>query len=260
MFEEIYLTLKSFLDPLFIVFILLVMAFVFLWRAASKKTGALVLLLAIVFLYAASIAPVANYLCHGLEKDYIGKKISEDENLDVIVVLGGGSYDIHYANYTYPSASTVVRLLYAVDYYRKNPSKYFLCSGKGPGRISEAEMMAHLAASLGVPKEKIKVDARSANTWQSAAETHKIFPQKETRIALVTSAFHMKRSEREFKKYFEHVLPLPGGYLYSSSMGPVLVRYIPQTNELHKTQNAFVEMIANISYLAQATLRDMVND
>ena len=159
--------------------------------------------------------------------------------MDVIVVLGGGSHDINYIGKTFPSPSTVVRVAYAVDFYLQNPVKYFVCSGKGPGKVPEAEMMAKRALSLGVPKEIIKIDSRSVNTWQSAEEINKMFRSKDIRIGLVTSAFHMKRSEREFKKYFNNVSPLPAGFLYSSPMGNHVVRYIPQSEALIKHKPLF---------------------
>ena len=241
--------IKTVIDPIFVIFLLLVISLIVFWRASKNKTGALVLLLAMVLFYAASIFPVANYLCHYLEKDYISKSVVVDKDVEVIVVLGGGSYDINYISKTFPASSTVVRLAYAVDYYHKNPVKYFVCSGKGPGKAPEGEMMAHMAVSLGVPKEKIKIDSRSVNTWQNAAEINKMFVNKDINIGLVTSAFQMKRSEREFKKYFNNVLPLPAAYLYSSPMGNPVARYIPQSEALYKTQTACQEIVARSWYL-----------
>jgi uncharacterized SAM-binding protein YcdF (DUF218 family) len=247
--EYLFDLIKAIIDPVFVIFLLLVISLIVFWRASKNKTGALVLLLAMVLFYAASIFPVANYLCRYLEKDYIKQSIVVDHNTDVIIVLGGGSYDINYISKTFPASSTVVRLAYAVDYYHKNPVKYFVCSGKGPGKAPEGEMMARMAVSLGVPKEKIKIDSRSVNTWQNAAEINKMFGNKDINIGLVTSAFHMKRTEREFKKYFNNVSPLPADYLYASPMGNPVARYIPQAEALYKTQTAFREIVARIWYL-----------
>jgi len=241
--------IKTVIDPIFVIFLLMLISLIVFWRASKNKTGALLLLLTIVLFYAASIFPVANYLCRYLEKDYIKKPITADQNTDVIIVLGGGSYDINYISKTFPSSSTVVRVAYAADYYHQNPVKYFVCSGKGSGKAPEGEMMAKLAVSLGVPQEKIKIDSRSVNTWQSAEEINKMFGNKDISIGLVTSAFHMKRSEREFKKYFNNVSPLPAGYLYSSPMGNPVARYIPRSEALYKTQTAFQEIVARIWYL-----------
>jgi len=247
--EFMYEVAKGLIDPVFFVFVLLIISLFVFWRAGNKKTGPLILLLTIILFYGASISPVANYLCRYLEKDYIEKSETSGKNLDAIVVLGGRAYNIDYIGKTFPSSFTVVRLAYAVDYYHKNSAKYFVCSGKGPATLPEAEMMVRLAVAFGVPKEKIRADIKSANTWQNAAEIDKMFGNKNMVIGLVTSAYHMKRSENEFRKYFNNIVPLPAGYLYSSPVGNPVVRYLPQTEALYKTSLAVKEFIAQILYM-----------
>jgi uncharacterized SAM-binding protein YcdF (DUF218 family) len=246
--EEVYTIFKGFLDPLFIVLVLLIISLFLFFLNCKKKNGALILLLSIVLIYGASIAPVANYLCYYLEKDYINNPTAGDKNIDVIVVLGGGTKDINALKNTFNTGVESLRLLHAVVVYNKTGAKYFVCSGKGSGRASEAEVMAKLAEKLGVPKEKIRIEPNSKNTGENAAEVNNMFVNKNINIGLVTSAFHMKRSEREFKKYFNNVLPLPAHYLYSSPAGNVVIRYMPQSGELNKTSIAFREIIAQLWY------------
>jgi uncharacterized SAM-binding protein YcdF (DUF218 family) len=114
--------------------------------------------------------------------------------------------------------------------------------------VSEAEAMARLAEKLGVPKEKIKIEPNSRNTGENASEVNKMFTNKNINIGLVTSAFHMKRSEREFKRYFNNVLPLPAHYLYSSPERNVVIRYMPRSEELYKTSIALKEIFAQLWY------------
>ena len=246
--EEVYTILKGFLDPLFIVFVLLFISLILFLLNCKKKNGALILLLSIVLIYGASIAPVANYFCYYLEKDYINNPTAGDKNIDVIVVLGHGTKDINAFKNTFNTEIGSLRLLHAVEVYNKTGAKSFVCSGKGYGKVSEAEAMARLADKLGVPKEKIRIEPRSKNTGENAAEVNKMFVNKQISIGLVTSAFHMKRSEREFKKYFNNVLPLPAHYLYSSPMGNAVIRYMPQSEELYKTSIAFKEIIGQLWY------------
>jgi uncharacterized SAM-binding protein YcdF (DUF218 family) len=75
-----------------------------------------------------------------------------------------------------------------------------------------------------------------------------MFVNKNINIGLVTSAFHMKRSEREFKKYFNNVTPLAADYLYSSPTEDVVIKYIPQTAELYKTSIALREVVGRLWY------------
>lgn len=246
--KVIYDLLKGLVDPAFLIFVLLIISVIVFWKTTNKKTGVLILLLTIILFYGASISPVANYLCHYLEKDYIKKEETSGINLDAIVVLGGNAYQINYIEKSFPSSFTMIRLAYAVDYYHKNAVKYFVCSGKGPATLPEAEMMARLAISFGVPKEKIRTDVKSTSTWQNAAEVNKMFGNKNIVIGLVTSAYHLKRSEKEFRKYFNNIVPLPAGYLYFSPAGSPAVRYLPHAEALYKTSLAVKEVTAQITY------------
>lgn len=247
--EEIYIVCKGFIDPAFIVFVLMLISFFVCLIASKKKTSVLVLLLTIILFYGASIFPTANRLCYYLEKDYINNLTTPDNNIDVIVVLGHTVKDIKTLNNTFPTERTAARLLHAVAVYNKVGSKHFVCSGKGTGKITEAAVMARLAQNLGVPKEKIKMEDKSANTWQNAAEFNKMFINKNISVGIVTSAYHMKRSEREFKKYFNNVSPLPASYLYSSTSVNSVLKYIPQSEELYKTSIALKEIVGQLWYI-----------
>jgi uncharacterized SAM-binding protein YcdF (DUF218 family) len=223
--------------------------------ANKKKTGALILLLSIVLLYGVSTFPTANFLCYYLEKDYINNSSILEKNTDVIVVLGGGSKDIDALKNTFLTEITAARVLHAIEVYNKNGAKYFVCSGKGAGKISEAAVMAQLAEKLGVPKEKIRIEDKSMNTWQHAAELNKMFANKNISVGIVTSAYHMKRTQREFKKYFNNAWPLPAHYLYASSAENVFVKYIPDTRSLYKASLALKEIIGQLWY----SMKDLTN-
>jgi uncharacterized SAM-binding protein YcdF (DUF218 family) len=246
--EYVYIIFKGFVDPVLITILLLLIAFFICLIGGKKKSGALVLFLTIVLLYGASIFPVANYLCYYLEKDYIKSQSDARQNIDVLVVLGSGAHDINYLNNTFPTEVTSTRLLSAIDIYNKKGVKYFVCSGKGSGKITEAELMARLAEKLGVPKEKIRMEDKSINTWDSAVELNHMFANKNISIGLVTSAFHLKRAEKEFKKYFNNVVPFPANYYYASSAENIFVKYAPQTSSLSKTSLALKEIAGYLWY------------
>jgi len=247
--NQLYDVFRASVDPIFIVFILLIIAFVAVVQSAKKKSGALVLLLAIVLLYGFSIEPVSNYLSWNLEKDYIrAKPIPEKTLLDVVVVLGGGVYDIRALGETFPCRETTVRVVHGVQMFEAHKAKEFVCSGKGNRQVTEAAVMARMAEGLGVPKEKIRLDEKSEDTYQHAVELDKMFSDKNIRIGLVTSAYHMKRSEVEFRKYFKNVTPLLAGYLYSSPVGTPALRYIPQSVRLFDNTLILREFIGRLWY------------
>jgi uncharacterized SAM-binding protein YcdF (DUF218 family) len=247
--NEIWAVFKGIMDPLFIIFVLLLIALIVFLLNCKKKSDSLIILLSVILLYGAGIAPVSNYLCFLLEKDYIiHVNNNVNKNIDAIVVLGNGTKEIKSLKETFSSEAGYLRVLHAVEVYNKIQARYFVCSGKGEGDVSEAQTLAKLAETLGVPKEKIRMESNSRNTGENASEVKKIFGSRKVNIGLVTSAFHMKRSEREFKKYFDNVTPLPAHYLYSSPLGNVIVRYMPQSGELYKTSIALREIIAQLWY------------
>lgn len=247
--EQIYDVLKSFVDPLFIIFVLLIISFFICLASGKKKGGALLLLLVIVLLYGFSIGPVSGFLSYKLEKNYIrDHRVEESGPLDVIVVLGGGISDIQVLGKTFPAESTAARLVHAVCMYKAHNAKFLVCSGTGHNKVSNAELMAQMAQVLGVPRERIRVEAKSRNTYEHAIEFNKMFTDKALKIGLVTSAYHMKRSEKEFKKYFKKVLPLPASYLYSSPVGTPALRYIPQSQCLSDNTLVIREFMGQIWY------------
>lgn len=60
--------------------------------------------------------------------------------------------------------------------------------------------------------------------------------------------YHMKRSETEFRKFFNNVIPLPSNYLYASPVGTPAVRYIPQSQWLYNNQLVFREYVGQLWY------------
>ena len=247
--DEIWAIFKLMLDPLFIIFILLLVSLAVFLTNCKKKSDSLIIVLCLVVVYGMGIAPVSDYLCYYLEKDYINQRVAGfKNNLDAIVVLGHGTNEIKSMKETFNTDFGTIRVVHAVTIYNKYGARYFVCAGKGKGDVSEAQTMAKLAEVLGVPKDKIRIEPKSKNTSENAGAVKKMLGDSKINIGLVTSAFHMKRSEREFHKYFDNVTPLPAHYLYSSPTGNVVMRYMPRSPELYKTSIAIREIIAQWFY------------
>lgn len=246
--EQIYDIFRSFVDPVFIIFILILISFLIYVFTIKKKSDALLLFFAIVLLYGASIYPVSNYFAYQLERDYIDISPKEKTKLDVIVVLSGGAYDINTLKKTFLGEKTVVRLIHAVKMFYNYDAKYLVCSGKSNAKISDAQLMAQTAEQFGVSKDKILIEPKSKNTYNHALEFNKLFADKNIKIGLVTSASHMKRSEKQFRKYFSNVLPLPADYLYTTPAGTSAVKYIPQSHWLYNNTVILREYVGRLWY------------
>lgn len=247
--EQVYDIFKSFVDPVFIIFILLLIMFFIYLASSKKKIDMLPLLFVIILLYGFSIFPVSNYLSYQLEKEYISPAAVKDKMTpDVIVVLSGGASDINALDKTFPGETTTVRLVHAVQMFKKYNARYLVCSGKSDGKVADARIMAKMAEELGVPRDKIRIEPKSRNTFEHAEEFKKMFVDKNLKVGLVTSASHMKRSQRQFRKYFNNVLALPTGYLYASPAGTAAVRYIPHSRWLYNNALVFHEFVGKMWY------------
>lgn len=246
--STLYILLKAFLDPVVPVLILLIVGLLISFRSEKRRSLRITLAAAFIILYMGSISPVFNALCYILERDYLTSHSGKVGKLDIVVVLGGGVSENIYLEETMPSYQTASRLLHAVQVFNKSGSEHLVFMGKGAGKLSEAEVMKISAERLGVPTASLMIDPNSRNTWEHAAELNKIFHAKDIKIGLVTSAYHMKRSEREFKKYFPNVTALPSDYLYSSPKLSIIT-FMPRSGNLYKVATVLNEMTGNLWYL-----------
>lgn len=128
-----------------------------------------------------------------------------DSTYDIGVVLGGMiRYDEELDRLQFDRGSD--RLLQAVELYKKGIIKKILFTG-GSGSIlipeaKEAFYAQRFLLTLGIPQEDIIIETESRNTKENAVFTKKILDEKypDSKILLITSAFHMRRSMGCFSK------------------------------------------------------------
>ena len=118
--NEIWAVFKAILDPLFIIYVLLLVSFFIFYKNIKKKSESLILLLCLILLYGVSIAPVSNYLCYHLEKDYIHlKSTGLMKGWDALVILGNGTKEIKSIQETFSSDFGTLRVVHAATVYHK---------------------------------------------------------------------------------------------------------------------------------------------
>ena len=170
------------------------------------------------------------------------------QGVQAIVVLGGGARrDVpEYQGHVLPPES-LARLLYGVHLHRQTQIPMAYSAGVGwadaSDKASEAEVAAQTLARLDLPSMRW-IEDRSRDTHQNAQFTYALLhAQGITRIALVTHAWHMPRSQREFEAAgFEAVLPAPMGFVRNDTAP--LLRWIPTADALAMTQLLLKEWLA----------------
>ncbi|MFM8723410.1 MAG: YdcF family protein, partial [Acidimicrobiaceae bacterium] len=85
-------------------------------------------------------------------------------------------------------------------------------SGRQPGTENDrkptrhGELSSEHAISLGLDKSRIIIESTSSNTREHPIEALKLSGVKQdSKIAIVTSDFHLRRATGEFKKHFLNV-------------------------------------------------------
>jgi uncharacterized SAM-binding protein YcdF (DUF218 family) len=164
-----------------------------------------------------SLNPLTEALLHLYEGQYttldVGQLTPEARaKIKFVVVLGGG--------YTRASkqplasqlgAFTLPRVVEGVRLWHALPHTKLVLSGKGWETITEAEAMANMAQSLGVPRAQMLLDPESSNTAQHPVKLAPLL-LKDT-FVLVTSAIHMPRAIQNFKRSGLVPVPAPVGHV-----------------------------------------------
>ncbi len=130
--------------------------------------------------------PFANWLAQFF---YVKPKLKKAQT---IVALSGGVYPDGNLGFL-----TLERVVYAIELYQKSYGSKIIFSGgtTHDGLRTDAELMAKLAFSLGVPQEDILIEGKSKNTFENIVNSFKLMQEKHLNSALlITSSFHMRRA------------------------------------------------------------------
>jgi uncharacterized SAM-binding protein YcdF (DUF218 family) len=200
------------------------------------------LALGLGWLYLSSTALFADYLMATLERDYPPTALSVTSQAGAIVLLGGATRGDTHMSSLGDLNQQADRLVHAVALYKAGKAPRILVTGGGQrGARPEAELMRDLLEVMGVPRKAILLERRSRDTYQNALNSAVLLNNLHIRkILLVTSAFHMRRSEALFALQGLEVIPAPTDY-QRLVMPPVLPRWLPGVENLARTTIALHE-------------------
>jgi len=215
-----------------------------LWMHRQKKRGVRMLAVITGLLYLISTPLVGDWLMRSLESRY---QPPQAVTGDVIVMLGGGATadtpNVHGKGHLTGFAAN--RLLTAAQLHYATGAPIIVSGGQvfaNSGK--EAEIARHILLGLGVAGNKIIVEGQSLNTMDNAKFTTKIVTEKQfTRPILVTSAFHMERSVRQFNKYDMTVIPYPTDYQTNTRFIFEWHQLWPRADAFYNTQLAVKEYL-----------------
>lgn len=224
-------------------FILILFFFCF-WLYKRNRRLSIYLSIVTLLLYI-SLTPLAGeLLIKPLEHRYITPATIKG---DVIVLLGGGvtldTQDIDGVGH--PMPSTANRILTTARIYMKTQLPVIISSGQLYQDVgNEAVVDKRLLISLGVPEEKIILEAQSLSTTQNAELTAELLGKyKYKQPILVTSAYHMPRAIKNFTKLGISVLPMPTDYLTSRKNSLHVNKFTPTSNLSYIAMKEYLGML-----------------
>lgn len=237
-----------FIYPLSLGVFLLILAYV---AALLRKRASFHVLFwsGLLSIYLLSVGPVSDLLLKPLERKYISANPS-DLKADAIVVLAGDLRKKVFPRHEVEVNGT--RVIKGVRLYKEKAAPVMIMTG-GSGDLfdqafREAPLMQELAVEMGVPRDKILVEAESRNTRESAVYTKSILDKmKAKKIILVTSALHLPRSYALFKKVGIDTVPVTADF-YATDQAYTPFSFIPHPLTLLRSSYAIHEYFGIFVY------------
>lgn len=185
------------LMPLPLLLLMLAMGILLLWFSRWQKSGKILVSLSGALLLLLSLQPVADRLLQPLESHYA--TWNGEEKVDFIVVLGGGyTFNPAWAPSSNLIGNSLPRVTEGVRQWRRYPQATMIFTGAAAGNnpVSNGQVAASVALSLGVPPDRIRVLDQPKDTEEEARAVRSLIHQQP--FLLVTSANHMVRAVNFF--------------------------------------------------------------
>ena len=244
----LYQIIKRLILPPSCILVLLLAGFgLSLWR--FRRLGRVMLAVSILFLYLLSITPSADFLMEPLESSQRTLTPDRLPRIGTLVVLSGGaSATVYLPVSSRLTSSSSKRILEAVRLYHLMDKPKIVISG-GSGNpfveVSESLLMRELLLSLRIPEKRIVIEGVSRNTFENAKGIQRL--RFKTPMILITSASHMGRALRVFKRLGMEPLPAPCDFKARWSVDDPL-RILPSGGALATSTAAIYEYIGILWY------------
>ena len=208
---------------------------------------------ALAVLYLCSMPVVGNRLTYWLESSYPTLAIDQVENADAIVPLGG-IFGLPVADGFLPNVGEGgERLEAGIVLWQKKKAAWLVFTG---GRVPwssqvevEGTFSKRAAVARGIPAEQILVTREVGNTIDEAHAVRDLMHERGWRkIILVTSAWHMPRAARLFRKVGVDFVPFPVNFQINPKGSLTLLDFLPRAEGLRSTETALREWYGILFY------------
>ena len=209
------------LDPIGFIWLILLLALV---RALYKKQASLALFCGGLALFMTIVGgtKLPDWLLARMEKQYAVDNLEVLPQCDAVVVLGSGHSFNSKGVFNIEFNGAVDRIIVGVELVRQGKGKVLLISGGYPSRDGlqpEGILLKQWLESWNVIDKPILELGVNRNTRDEAMHTAALSIEKGwNKIILVTSAWHMRRSEAAFRKAGLEVIPVGADFIGTNAL------------------------------------------
>jgi uncharacterized SAM-binding protein YcdF (DUF218 family) len=197
---------------------------------------------------------VSSFLIRNLESKY--NQAPHYPRVSAIVLLGGFTRPALPPRKYVEISEGGNRLLHAARLLKSGYAPFIICTG---GKIpflhdfpgSEARSMSGLLEELmGIDSSAIIIEDKAQNTHDHGPKIREIFEKRgfKKEIILVTSAMHMHRSVKVFRKYGFTVYPAPTDYWTEKKTNWNIFSFLPESGALNGSTVALHEYYGLFAY------------
>jgi len=232
---------KYLLLPSNLIFVSLSAGLLLLCSRATRSWGNYLTGFALCLYLLFGTGPVAFLLLGHLEYQIVPATAQERHRVRTLVVLTGHAEpdpDIPLSSRV--NSTSAIRLLEVLNQSHLEPDLNIIVSGGG----GVPEIMRDVLVSSGVPEQRIRVDANSLSTYESAKNLSSMVGTMP--FLLVTSAGHMPRAMGVFLKAGGDPRPVPTHYMTRRNW--LAIQYLPKLSHLEYSDLAVFEYSALVWY------------
>lgn len=224
-----------------------------------RRVG-IALAIAAVLLFLASTEIVSGALLGSLEYSTPHATLAALSEAEWIVILGGGTVygvppqyaettDTERRNLAALQPESMARALHGLRLARRLDLPVVFSGGNvfpDPTLPAEATVARALLIDLGLDPQRVTAERDSRTTAENAARTRELIGPRT--IALVTSAWHMRRAVLAFERAGFDVMPAPGPFTsdWSRPFQPVML--MPSAASLEDTARWWRETVGFVWY------------
>jgi uncharacterized SAM-binding protein YcdF (DUF218 family) len=206
-------SLRVLAEPLVLLWLACLALLAGLWRRRQERRRRLVVFTALFLLLTAACVPAVSYLAIGSLEWRYPPLTERPKDVEAIVVLAGALRPAEGPGLpAEPGEDTFYRCLRAAEMYRQGPRCRVFLSGGVPPMTAPVPSLAHVMRDFlvdhGVAADDLIEEGDSQTTHENAVNTARLLGERGVRrVLLITSAYHMERAVRCFRKQGIDVVP-----------------------------------------------------